>query len=223
MKPRMAKSLDAGAAHVVSYFLNADGICQLTLMIAEGAGPDGAFRSRDASATDGRTGPHGAFRRRRRQFLALHLPGAGRGDERDEDRSGRFFAGGRVAAPHSCRAGVGRSGGLRAVAGEPPPEARASLSDAQRALGNFLACVCRPKTPRALGDIAVNGRETERADAQPLSSITQSRPIRRPSVLSRLASRSLHRSARGSVSASLPFLARKGAWGRTRAIEAERR
>lgn len=47
MKPRMAKSLDAGGAHVVSYFLNADGICQLTLMIAEGAGPDGV----PASAT----------------------------------------------------------------------------------------------------------------------------------------------------------------------------
>ncbi len=35
MKPLMAASLDAGAKHVVSYFLASDGQCKLTLMIAE--------------------------------------------------------------------------------------------------------------------------------------------------------------------------------------------
>ena len=35
MKPRMAASLDAGAKHVVSYFLSADGVCKLTVMIAD--------------------------------------------------------------------------------------------------------------------------------------------------------------------------------------------
>lgn len=40
MKPRMAASLDAGSKHVVSYFLNADGVCKLTLMIADAVGDD---------------------------------------------------------------------------------------------------------------------------------------------------------------------------------------
>jgi hypothetical protein len=35
MAPFMAKSLDAGTKHVVSYFLNADGQCKLTLMISD--------------------------------------------------------------------------------------------------------------------------------------------------------------------------------------------
>jgi hypothetical protein len=35
MKPLMATSLDAGSQHVVSYFLKADGVCKLTLMISE--------------------------------------------------------------------------------------------------------------------------------------------------------------------------------------------
>jgi hypothetical protein len=37
MKPLMATSLDVGSKHVVSYFLNADGQCKLTLMIADPA------------------------------------------------------------------------------------------------------------------------------------------------------------------------------------------
>ena len=35
MMPLMAASFDAGAKHVVSYFLTSDGQCKLTLMIAE--------------------------------------------------------------------------------------------------------------------------------------------------------------------------------------------
>ena len=35
MTPLMAKSLDVGSKHIVSYFLNSDGLCQLTLMIAD--------------------------------------------------------------------------------------------------------------------------------------------------------------------------------------------
>jgi hypothetical protein len=35
MKPLMATSLDVGSKHVVGYFLNADGQCKLTLMIAD--------------------------------------------------------------------------------------------------------------------------------------------------------------------------------------------
>jgi hypothetical protein len=37
MKPLAATSLDAGGAHVVSYFQSANGACRLTMMIA---GPD---------------------------------------------------------------------------------------------------------------------------------------------------------------------------------------
>jgi hypothetical protein len=35
MKPLMAASLDVGSKHIVGYFLNADGGCKLTLMIAD--------------------------------------------------------------------------------------------------------------------------------------------------------------------------------------------
>jgi hypothetical protein len=45
MKPLMATSLDVGSKHVVSYFLNADGQCKLTLMIADAAGDDDNARS----------------------------------------------------------------------------------------------------------------------------------------------------------------------------------
>jgi hypothetical protein len=37
MKPLGATSLDVGSKHVVGYFLNADGQCKLTLMIADAA------------------------------------------------------------------------------------------------------------------------------------------------------------------------------------------
>jgi len=36
MKPLKAISLDVGSKHVVGYFLNADGQCKLTLMVADG-------------------------------------------------------------------------------------------------------------------------------------------------------------------------------------------
>lgn len=35
MKPLMATSLDAGGAHVVSYFQSVNGACRLTMMIAD--------------------------------------------------------------------------------------------------------------------------------------------------------------------------------------------
>jgi hypothetical protein len=45
MMPLMAKSLDVGSKHVVSYFLNADGRCKLTLMIADAARDENSERS----------------------------------------------------------------------------------------------------------------------------------------------------------------------------------
>jgi len=40
MKPRMAASLDAGAKHLVSYFVSVDGVCKLTVMIVDAVGED---------------------------------------------------------------------------------------------------------------------------------------------------------------------------------------
>ena len=45
MKPLMAISLDVGSKHVVSYYLNADGRCKLTLMIADAARDENSERS----------------------------------------------------------------------------------------------------------------------------------------------------------------------------------
>jgi len=49
-----------------------------------------------------------------------------------------------VSVPSSCRAGACRSCMMRAVSGEVPAAAQVGLSPAQRELGYFLACVCRP-------------------------------------------------------------------------------
>ena len=55
-----------------------------------------------------------------------------------------------IDAPHSCRAGVCQTCLHRAVDGRPPLAAQQGLSDAQKALGYFLACVCVPDTPLAI-------------------------------------------------------------------------
>ena len=52
-----------------------------------------------------------------------------------------------IDAPHSCRAGVCQSCLHRAVEGAPPAAAQEGLTEAQKAQGYFLACVCVPKTP----------------------------------------------------------------------------
>lgn len=52
-----------------------------------------------------------------------------------------------VDAPSSCRAGQCQTCLHRAVEGTPPPESQAGLTDAQKAIGLFLPCVCRPNAP----------------------------------------------------------------------------
>lgn len=52
-----------------------------------------------------------------------------------------------VSAPHSCRAGNCQSCMHRAIDGAPPPESQSGLTDAQKAMGYFLPCVCRPTAP----------------------------------------------------------------------------
>lgn len=46
MKPLMATSLDAGGAHIVSYFQSADRACRLTVMIADEIGETGSAPTR---------------------------------------------------------------------------------------------------------------------------------------------------------------------------------
>lgn len=52
-----------------------------------------------------------------------------------------------IDAPHSCRSGVCQSCMHRAIEGKPPAAAQQGLSDAQKALGYFLPCVCVPDSP----------------------------------------------------------------------------
>lgn len=52
-----------------------------------------------------------------------------------------------VNAPHSCRAGNCQSCMHRAIDGAPPPQSQSGLTDAQKAMGYFLPCICRPTTP----------------------------------------------------------------------------
>ncbi len=52
-----------------------------------------------------------------------------------------------IDAPHSCQSGVCQTCLHRAVEGKPSVAAQAGLSEAQKALGYFLACVCVPDAP----------------------------------------------------------------------------
>jgi CDP-4-dehydro-6-deoxyglucose reductase, E3 len=55
-----------------------------------------------------------------------------------------------IETPSSCRAGQCQTCLHRAVDGTPPPESQSGLSEAQKALGFFLPCVCRPTSPLAI-------------------------------------------------------------------------
>lgn len=55
-----------------------------------------------------------------------------------------------VEAPNSCRSGQCQTCVHRAIAGAPPPESQLGLTDAQKALGLFLPCVCRPESPLSI-------------------------------------------------------------------------
>lgn len=52
-----------------------------------------------------------------------------------------------VEAPYSCRAGNCQTCLHRAIGGTPPAESQKGLTEAQKALGFFLPCVCEPKSP----------------------------------------------------------------------------
>ncbi len=67
-----------------------------------------------------------------------------------------------IHPPNSCRVGVCHKCLHRAVDGEVPAAAQEGLSDARKAMGYFLPCVCVPKTPLA---IAPPDEAGERVDA----------------------------------------------------------
>lgn len=52
-----------------------------------------------------------------------------------------------LEAPSSCRAGQCQTCLHRAIEGKPPEESQIGLTEAQKALGYFLPCVCHPKEP----------------------------------------------------------------------------
>lgn len=52
-----------------------------------------------------------------------------------------------VDAPYSCQAGLCRTCLYQAIEGQVPEAAQIGLSDAQKAQGYFMACVCLPKEP----------------------------------------------------------------------------
>lgn len=51
-----------------------------------------------------------------------------------------------IDAPHSCKAGNCQTCVSKAIEGLPPPESQEGLTEAQKALGYFLPCVCHPTT-----------------------------------------------------------------------------
>lgn len=55
-----------------------------------------------------------------------------------------------IDAPSSCRAGSCQTCLHRAVQGTPPASAQTGLTEAQKAMGYFLPCVCKPTTPLAI-------------------------------------------------------------------------
>ena len=55
-----------------------------------------------------------------------------------------------IEAPHSCKAGNCQTCMSKAVEGAPPPESLNGLTEAQKALGYFLPCDCRPTTPLSI-------------------------------------------------------------------------
>lgn len=58
-----------------------------------------------------------------------------------------------VDAPHSCRAGVCQTCIHRVVEGDIPAVAQQGLSDAQKAQGHFMPCVCVPEGPMKIARV----------------------------------------------------------------------
>jgi CDP-4-dehydro-6-deoxyglucose reductase len=67
----------------------------------------------------------------------------------------------KINAPHSCRAGNCQTCMHRAVDGTPPEASQQGLSDAQKALGYFLPCICMPTTDLSIVPVSEVGNRYE--------------------------------------------------------------
>ena len=67
----------------------------------------------------------------------------------------------KIDAPHSCRAGNCQTCIHRAIGGVPPEASQVGLTDAQKALGYFLPCVCVPATDLSIIPVGVVGDRYE--------------------------------------------------------------
>ena len=67
----------------------------------------------------------------------------------------------KIDAPHSCRAGNCQTCIHRAIDGVPPEASQVGLTDAQKALGYFLPCVCVPATDLSIIPVGVVGDRYE--------------------------------------------------------------
>jgi len=76
-----------------------------------------------------------------------------------------------VEAPYSCRSGNCQTCLHRAVEGTPPEESQKGLTDAQKALGLFLPCICEPASPLVIAppDDAGAAMEATVREITPLS------------------------------------------------------
>lgn len=66
-----------------------------------------------------------------------------------------------IDAPSSCRAGQCQTCMHRAIEGTPPPSSQEGLTDAQKALGYFLPCVCHPSESLTIAPIDDAGEKRE--------------------------------------------------------------
>ena len=69
----------------------------------------------------------------------------------------------KIDAPHSCRAGNCQTCIHRAVDGIPPVSSQNGLTDAQKALGYFLPCICVPSTDISIVPVGEIGDRYESA------------------------------------------------------------
>ena len=90
-----------------------------------------------------------------------------------------------VEAPYSCRTGNCQTCLHRAVEGTPPPESQVGLSDAQKTLGFFLPCVCRPRS-----DLAIVPPDD--AGARLMASVRSIEPLSQDVVRLRIETENFH-------------------------------
>jgi NAD(P)H-flavin reductase/ferredoxin len=63
-----------------------------------------------------------------------------------------------IDIPNACRAGACQACKLQALEGQPPSAAQLGLSSAEKTLGYFLSCCCKPTEPLIIAAGATNSR-----------------------------------------------------------------